>query len=300
MVNPGPGEPQDVLAFIVTRLSTDQWKQSITQLTCLTLFIGSESVSDSKGKTKTSTPRGSPGPGSPNHGLANDCGYEAIALALEYWGWKWKKRKEKKKKRQKQSITNLRYMMFPVRLVQKEKLLHRGGGGRRDYPPLSFFSYRRFFGIFTVPLPSISECVWSISLKRAGPNSEGGPYPLGNLQPGWGGGKMEHNPQDCTSFESAVLQKSLVWYESPETKHMALFKSDKPRPALLHCLEHAYICMYAHVHKHTRRKHEGARHTHTHTHTHTHGGAYRNTHKHIAHLHTAKEPTMKRFLLMTH
>ena len=60
VLNPGRGEPQSVLAFVVTQQLIDQWKQLITQLTHLTW---SEVVADFKVKTKASTPCSSPGPG---------------------------------------------------------------------------------------------------------------------------------------------------------------------------------------------------------------------------------------------
>ena len=66
---PGPGEPQGVLVFVVTRHVIVRLKQLITQLTRLTWFLGSESVAHIKVKTKTSSPCGSPGPGVKTAGL---------------------------------------------------------------------------------------------------------------------------------------------------------------------------------------------------------------------------------------
>ena len=40
MANPGPGEPQGALAFIVTQQLTDELKQLITPLTYVTWFLG--------------------------------------------------------------------------------------------------------------------------------------------------------------------------------------------------------------------------------------------------------------------
>ena len=40
VLNPGSGEPQGVLAFVVTQQLIDQLKQLITQLTHLTWFLG--------------------------------------------------------------------------------------------------------------------------------------------------------------------------------------------------------------------------------------------------------------------
>ena len=40
VLNPGPGEPQGVMAFIVTQQLTDKWKQMITRLIHFTWFLG--------------------------------------------------------------------------------------------------------------------------------------------------------------------------------------------------------------------------------------------------------------------
>ena len=52
VLTPGPGEPQGVLAFVVTQHLIAQLKQLISQLTHLAWFLESGLVADIKVKTK--------------------------------------------------------------------------------------------------------------------------------------------------------------------------------------------------------------------------------------------------------